>query len=328
VPAVTLEVSVVVPTFERPELLERCLAALVAQTFDPSAFEIVIADDAASDCTRRQVEHWRSRCLRTGPAIHYLPVRDSHGPAAARNAGWRFAWGRVIAFTDDDCIPKPEWLSAGVRAIRNGATGVSGRVVVPLPDDPTDYERNAAGLATAEFVTANCFYVRSALEAVGGFDERFAMAWREDSDLWLTFIGRGETLVSAEDAVVVHPLRPAPWGVSLSQQRKSQYNALLYKKHPVLYRQRVQPGPPRDYYAIVTSIAGCLLGLGLRRPGVAVPCFLVWARLTGAFIARRLQGTSRQPGHIAEMVVTSALIPPLAVYWRLRGAFAYWVRFL
>jgi glycosyltransferase involved in cell wall biosynthesis len=325
---VMIEVSVVVPTFKRPQLLDRCLAALVAQTFDPSAYEIVIADDAANETTRRQVEDWRNRCPQTGPAVHYLPVRDSHGPAAARNAGWRFARGRVIAFTDDDCIPEPEWLTAGTRAIRDGATGVSGRVVVPLPEDPTDYERNAAGLATAEFVTANCFYLRSALEEVGGFDERFAMAWREDSDLWLTFMARGERLVSAEDAVVLHPLRPAPWGVSLSQQRKSMYNALLYKKHPVLYRQRVQPGPPRDYYAIVASIVGCLLGLGLRRPGITVASFLVWARLTGEFIARRLRDTSRRPAHITEVVATSALIPPLAVYWRLRGAFVHRVRFL
>ena len=87
----TVEVSVVVPTFKRPELLERCLAALVAQTFDSSAYEIIIADDAASELTRHQVEDWRSRCQLTGPLIHYLPVRDSQGPAAARNAGWRFA---------------------------------------------------------------------------------------------------------------------------------------------------------------------------------------------------------------------------------------------
>jgi glycosyltransferase involved in cell wall biosynthesis len=325
---VTIEVSVVVPTSNRPQLLDRCLAGLVTQVFGTTSYEIVIADDEASESTRRQVEEWRSRFLQIGPAIHYLPVCDSRGPAAARNAGWRFARGGVIAFTDDDCIPEPEWLVAGVRAIREGATGVSGRVVVPLPEDPTDYERNAAGLATAEFVTANSFYLRSALEDVGGFDERFAMAWREDSDLWLTFMGRGETLVSAEDAVVIHPLRPAPWGVSLSQQRKSQYNALLYKKHPQLYRQRVQPGPPRDYYAIVGSIVGCLLGLGFRRPGVTVASFMVWTRLTGAFIARRLHGTSRRPAHVAEVIVTSALIPPLAVYWRLRGAFVHRVRFL
>ena len=86
----TIEVSVVVPTFNRPQLLDRCLAGLVAQTFDASAYEIVIADDAASESTRRQVEGWRSRFLQSGPAIHYLAVRDSRGPAAARNAGWRF----------------------------------------------------------------------------------------------------------------------------------------------------------------------------------------------------------------------------------------------
>jgi glycosyltransferase involved in cell wall biosynthesis len=325
---VTIDVSVVVPTFNRPELLDRCLSALVAQSIGPSSYEIIIADDAASETTRSQIEEWRNRCSATGPAITYLPVHASHGPAAARNAGWRQARGRVIAFTDDDCIPDEGWLAAGVRVIREGATGASGRIIMPLPEDPTDYERNAAGLATSEFVTANCFYRRSALEAVGGFDERFAMAWREDADLWLTFIGRGEPLVAAEDAVVVHPLRPAPWGVSLSQQRKSQYNALLYKKHPVLYRQRVQPGPPRDYYAIVGSIAGFVLGILLRRPRVAVASAVIWTRLTADFIVRRLRGTSRRPGHIAEMVVTSVVIPPLAVFWRLRGAIAYRVRFL
>ena len=71
----TVEVSVVVPTFNRLQLLDRCLAGLVAQAFDPSAYEIIIADDAASDRTRHQVEDWRSRCLQTGPTIHYLPVR-------------------------------------------------------------------------------------------------------------------------------------------------------------------------------------------------------------------------------------------------------------
>jgi glycosyltransferase involved in cell wall biosynthesis len=325
---VTIDVSVVVPTFNRPALLDRCLAALVTQSIDPNSYEIIIADDAASEDTRRLVEEWRCRCSVSGPAIHYQPVCASHGPAAARNIGWRQARGPVIAFTDDDCIPDRGWLEAGVRAIRQGATGVSGRIIVPLPEDPTDYERNAAGLATSEFVTSNCFYLRSALESVGGFDERFGMAWREDADLWLTFIGRGEPLASADGAVVVHPLRSAPWGVSLSQQRKSQYNALLYKKHPVLYRQRVQPGPPHDYYAIVGSIAGFLLGIILRRPRVAVASAVLWTRLTADFIARRLRGTSRRPGHVAEMVVTSALIPPLAVFWRLRGAIAYRVWFL
>ena len=62
----TIEVSVVVPTFNRPELLDRCLAALVVQSLAPASYEIVIADDAASETTRRQVDEWRSRCSESG----------------------------------------------------------------------------------------------------------------------------------------------------------------------------------------------------------------------------------------------------------------------
>ena len=113
----TIAVSVIVPTCNRPDLLERCLAALVEQDMDPRAYDIVVADDAASVETQRQVEEWRERCAGTGPAIQYVPVRNTQGPAAARNAGWRGARGAVIAFTDDDCIPQPGWLAAGVRAI-------------------------------------------------------------------------------------------------------------------------------------------------------------------------------------------------------------------
>ena len=320
--------SVVVPTYHRPDLLERCLGALAAQTLPGRAYEIVIADDAASDRTRQQVASWAARCRERGPRIRYLPVAETTGPAAARNAGWRAAEGEIIAFTDDDCIPDAGWLAAGVRAIQAGASGVSGRVVMPLPETPTDYERDAAGLTTAQFVTANCVFRRSALAAAGGFDERFAMAWREDSDLWFTLLERGEPLASAEDAIVLHPVRPGRWGISLSQQRKSLYNALLFKKHPALYRKHIQPHPPYRYYGAVGAIAALAAALASRRRRLAAFAAAVWMVLTGQFCARRLRGTSRQPTHIAEMVVTSVAIPPLAVYWRLRGAVAFRVPFL
>src|SRR5207249_4945767 len=151
-------------------------------------------------------------------------------------------------------IPTPEWLRAGLAQFRDGVIGVTGRVVVPLPQLPSDYERDAAGLEHGEFVTANCFYRRDALAAVGGFDERFTAPWREDSDLFFSLLERRardhpeRRFVWARDAVVIHPVRPAPWGVSLGQQRKAMFNALLFKKHPRLYRQRVQPAPPWHYY--------------------------------------------------------------------------------
>jgi GT2 family glycosyltransferase len=324
---VTLAVSVVVPTCRRPELLERCLAALVAQRFDAATYEIVIADDAVCECTHAQVESWAERCRETGPPIHYLPVPATRGPAAARNAGWRHACGQVIAFTDDDCLPDPGWLAAGLGAIYAGASGVSGRVDVPLPPRATDYARNVASLGTSEFVTANCFYRRETLASVGGFDARFAAAWREDSDLYFTLVERGEPLALAADAVVVHPVRPAPWGVSLRQQRKSRFNALLYKKHPVLFRQRTQRSPRRHYYATVAALAALLTGVVGRHPFVASAGLTLWSALTGELAIKRLRGVSHDPAHVTEMILTSAAIPPLAVFWRLRGAIEFRVPF-
>lgn len=324
----TITLSVVVPTFNRPDLLELCLAALVRQDLAPGAYEIVVADDAASAETERQVAAWAGRHAASASRIRYVPVRDTQGPAAARNAGWGAARGAVIAFTDDDCLPQPGWLRAGQEAIERGASAAAGRVIVPLSAAPTDYELNAAGLETAEFVTANCFCRRDVLEAIGGFDERFGAAWREDSDLHFALLERGEPLAHAPDAVVVHPVRRAGWGVSLAQQRKSQYNALLFKKHPALYRARIQRSPPRAYYAIVASLLGVLTGVVARRRALALPSAAAWAWLTGSFVARRLRGTSRDPAHMLEMAATSAAIPPLAVFWRLYGALKFRTPFL
>ena len=75
-------VSVVVPTYRRDDLLDRCLAALVAQEYPPDAYEIIVADDAASSETERLVA---SGAGWVPAPVHYLPVTGSRGPAAARN---------------------------------------------------------------------------------------------------------------------------------------------------------------------------------------------------------------------------------------------------
>lgn len=320
-----MRASVVVPTYRRPDLLARCLDALRAQDFAPGEWELIVADDAAGAATRAQVE---AAAAGFAPVpVRYLPITATRGPAAARNAGWRAATGDVIAFTDDDCVPDPAWLRLGLAALDSaGADAAGGRIVVPLPPAPTDYERDAAGLEHAEFATANAFARRAALAAVGGFDERFSAAWREDSDLQFALLTAGRAIVPAPAAVVVHPVRPARWGVSLSQQRKARFEALLYRNFPRLYRARIAAGPPWAYYATVLTFALGWVGLACSPP-VAWVGFAAWAILTARFCWKRLRRTSKRPGHVAEMVVTSALIPFLSVYWRLRGALAYRVWF-
>jgi len=183
-------------------------------------------------------------------------------------------------------------------------------------------------LERSDFVTANCFYLRSALEMTGGFDTAFKLAWREDTDLYFTLLERGARLAWSPDAVVLHPIRPAGWGISLKQQRKSMYNALLKKKHPVLYRERVQSGPPWIYYLAIFGALAALFGVVLGISQVWIPGVYLWLGATGWFFARRIRITSKKAGHVIEMAVTSLAIPWLSVYWRLRGAITYRTWFL
>ncbi len=318
-----MRVSVVVPTCGRPEALARCLAALAWQDLPPWEYEIIVSDDGHDESTRRIA----ASCRRPGgPEMIYV-TPSGKGPAAARNRGWREARAAVVAFTDDDCVPSPGWLSAGLSAFKDGVAGASGKTVLPVPRKPTDYEANAARLSLALFITANCFISREALEAIGGLNENYPHAWREDSDLYFRLVRHGRQVVRVEDAVVVHPIRPAAWGISIRLQRMSMYNAMLFRDYPDLYRQHIEPAPPYPYYAIVAAGLGSLASLfrGNRRAAAASGC--AWGALVGRFFLSRLRGTSHSPSHVAEMLVTSVLVPPLSVFWRLAGAVRYRVVF-
>src|SRR4051812_28098224 len=84
-----LDVSVVIPTYRRPELLERCLMAAAHQTFFAWRYEIIVCDDAADEATRAQVEHFAALQQRRGLRVVYVAVEGTRGPAGARNCGWR-----------------------------------------------------------------------------------------------------------------------------------------------------------------------------------------------------------------------------------------------
>ncbi len=326
------EVSVVVPTFRRPELLARCIERLLAQTLAPERYEIVIVDDGHDDPTRDRVDALRAEAPH-GLGVRYVRPAAGRGPAVARNAGWRAAAAPLVAFTDDDTQPELDWLAQGLAAMAThpGSSALCGRIVVPLapplPRRPTDHELMTMGLESAEFVTANAFVRRAALHQVGGFDERFTRAWREDSDLQFRLMREVGPVERVATATVLHPARPERWGVCLRQQKNAFFEALLYKKHPRLYRERIDPSPPYAYYGVVLLTLACAGFIVTGRPfaaAIAIGCALA---LVMRFAWRRLARTSRAPAHVWEMIATSALIPFLSVYWRLRGAWHFRVAF-
>jgi GT2 family glycosyltransferase len=165
-----VNVDIVIPTSGRPSL-SRVLAALAG------APSVVLVDD---------------RPRPDGPLAGAGGVRvvrgPARGPAAARNAGWRTGSAPWVAFLDDDVEPGDDWLAAlhaDLAAAEDDVDGVQGRIVVPLPADrrPTDWERATQGLERARWATADIAYRRSALERVGGFDERFPRAYRAASGI-------------------------------------------------------------------------------------------------------------------------------------------------
>lgn len=328
-PPAVPKVSVVLPTCDRPALLVRCLDALRAQTYEAQAFEILVVDDGRCDATRSLVLTLAAEL--PAPAVRYLrPTAGRRGPAQARNLGWLSASGDVIAFTDDDTIPAPDWLQRGEAALCGSCNesgqpwaALAGRVVVPPPAEgalPTDHERMTQGLEATEFVTANAFVQRAALLELGGFDERFTRAWREDSDLQFRLQAEVGPVGRCEDAVVVHPARRERWGVSLRQQKNAYFEALLYAKHPQRYRQHAGLPVPWDFYAIVLLAVAALLLAWAGIGGSALVSAAFALGLVLRFALRRLRGAAKDVSHVVEMLATSALIPFLSVFWRLRGA--------
>ena len=169
-------VSVIVPAHDAADLLPRCLDALAAQTFP--RFEAIVVDDGSSDGTAEVAE-------RHALAPKVVRLRGGAGAGAARAAGVQEAGGHLLAFTDSDCEPAPDWLAAGLTALEH-ADLVQG-VTLPPPDAVVGpYDRILA--VTREwglYESANLFVRRDAYQRAGGFEggqveeETFRAAGRE-----------------------------------------------------------------------------------------------------------------------------------------------------
>lgn len=315
-------ISIVIPTFQRPALLVRCLHALAHQRFPKDQYEIIVVTDGPDECTLSMIQQ---QAIAT-PVIKVYALPVKKGPAAARNLGWQKASGSLILFTDDDCIPHNYWIEAFYTAHilqPYKVAAFTGQVLVPRSKKPTDYEKNIAWLEKADFVTANCACTKAALEQTQGFDEAFTMAWREDSDLHFKLIDHGIPIHMVQNALVTHPVRKARWGVSLKEQKKSMFNALLYKKYPGLYKQKIRKYPLWNYYAIALFFIIALLAAAFHLKQVMIIASAAWLLLVAQFTVKRLTGTRHTAEHVAEMVVTSILIPFLSIYWTLYGSLKF-----
>jgi histidinol-phosphate phosphatase family protein len=309
--------SVVIPTVGRPSL--RVLLDALAAGSGPAPAAVVVVDDRRVVDRPLDVPVWDRLQVVPGPA---------RGPAAARNVGWLATETPWIAFLDDDVLPPPTWpadLAADLAGLPPSVAGSQSRLRVPLPADrrPTDWERVTAGLVQAQWATADMAFRRSALVRVGGFDERFPRAYREDADLALRLADAGCSLVRGE-RVVEHPVRPASRWISVRTQAGNADDALMRRLHGQGWRARAGAGRGRlpRHVAVTAAGVASLVGFMTRNRTLALAGALGWLAGTAEFARARIAAGPRTAAEVATMAVTSAVIPPVAVAHRVRGELA------
>ena len=309
--------DVVVPTAGRPSLapLLRGLAHGL-----PRPGRVLVVDDRAGE----------NRPLLAGmdgdlPAEVVVVRSRGAGPAAARNVGWRAATAEWVAFLDDDVVLADGWLAALARDLGGlpaDVAGSQGRLVVPLPSDrgPTDWERNVRGLETAVWATADLVYRRDVLAAVGGFDERFERAYREDADLALRVGSIGARIVWGT-RTVRHPVAPERFWRSVALQRGNADDVLMRALHGPRWRERahVPRGRRRRHLATTAAAVVALAAAGRGRRRVAVVGSAAWLAGTAELAWARLRPGPRTRDEVARMTATSVVLPAAATYHWLRG---------
>ena len=235
--------SVVIPTYNRKPILEKCLRALESQQLSqPSVitgYEIVLVDDGSTDGTLQWLEahsaefpHVRSH------------TQDHKGPAAARNLGVEQAKGDTIIFIDSDLVVTEHFLQAHADTLVQGQKDIGsdrlftyGWVINTCNfDDPMSEPYKVTDFSAAYFATGNVAIARKWLEKVGLFDTRFQLYGWEDLELGVRLKQLDLKLIKCPAAVGYHwhppfSLTEIPNLIEKEIQR-GRMGVLFYQKHP------------------------------------------------------------------------------------------------
>mgnify|MGYP001358840509 FL=1 len=234
-------ISVVIPTYNRRSILEKCLQALEHQ--DPSgeieSYEVVVVDDGSSDGTPDWLRQEEARFP------HVRLIEQQHGgPAEGRNRGVDHAKGDVIVFIDSDLVVTSSFLACHSRALSrrwnqqgNRLCFTYGAVINTANfDQPTAERHKLRDLSWAYFATGNVAIDRDVLERSGLFDVGFRLYGWEDLELGERLRQMGVELVKCPEAVGYHwhpafRLEQIPDLIRVEKER-ARMGLVFYRKHP------------------------------------------------------------------------------------------------
>lgn len=235
--------SVVIPTYNRKPILEKCLQALEQQQYPANGqiagYEVVVVDDGSAD----ETVAWLQESAALYPHVR-LFQQDHKGPAIARNFGVREAKGDTIIFIDSDLVVLPDFLhhhatalAAGYQSQGSDRVFTYGRVVNTCNfDNPTSEPFKVTDYSQAFFATGNVAIARHWLEAAGLFDTQFQLYGWEDLELGVRLKKLGLSLIKVPAAVGYHwhppfSLDQIPALIDKEVQR-GRMGVLFYQKHP------------------------------------------------------------------------------------------------
>jgi GT2 family glycosyltransferase len=192
--------SIIIPTYERPEDLRKCLHSLSPEIQGKKhSYELIVTDDSESDSCKKVV-------LNEFPNVSWAEGKRK-GPGANRNAGASRTEGNWLVFIDDDCIARPDYLSSYYKAIKENPSVevLEGRI---FPDRPrrTWAEGCPENSGGGMFWTSNLCVKKEVFEELEGFDESFEVAY-EDVDFAYRIQKEGKKTLFAKEAAACHPWR-------------------------------------------------------------------------------------------------------------------------
>ncbi|MBD2690170.1 glycosyltransferase family 2 protein [Anabaena catenula] len=239
----TMFFSIVIPTYNRLPILQKCLRALEGQVFIDEnhiqGYEVVLVDDGSTDGTL----DWLATHKDEFPHVRCFE-QDHAGPAAARNLGVEKAQGDTIIFIDSDLVVLPNFLQAHTNALVQGREKLGsdnfftyGAVINTCNfENPTAEPYKITDFSAAFFATGNVAIPKHWLEEAGLFDTGFQLYGWEDLELGVRLKKLGLQLIKCPEAVGYHwhppfSLKQIPKLIDQEIQR-GRMGVLFYQKHP------------------------------------------------------------------------------------------------
>jgi glycosyltransferase involved in cell wall biosynthesis len=231
-----IDVSVVIPTYNRAPLLRRCLESYREQTYPKDAFELVVVDDCSSDDTASVVEEFRA-----GSGIRTLYVRNEKRMdiTYTRNRGIEAASGRIIIETDSDFIVVPEFIEGHMEAHQNPNVMCTGPAINITSLDQLFVKRpTIADMCRHPLPGFNGSVSRQVLLDVGGYDEDLCEYGWEDLELAARLRARGIRSVRSSKAAGYHVRRQFSIddlpGVKAREEARARMAIVFERKWPTL----------------------------------------------------------------------------------------------